>query len=187
MSLQTGIIWERKIYSSLCSEAPALFISQVRYQLMRLKINQVNFYIIDSHRDQIKTDDMQENWKHTCCLQYNLRSLRACSQVSRGKENHGWSVSSSLNTPSFWKKPFHILPCGGQECTKKSSMLLKGKSASYGKQSAQSEDLALFLEQSKLYKPQQKQHWNSPSVMIFSYNKCSSKVRPLRELADEVW
>lgn len=134
MLLRTGIIQERKIYSSFCSEASALFLSQMRYQLMRLKINQVNFYIIDSQRNQMKTDDMQENWKHMCCLQYNLWSLRACSQVSGGKENHGWSVSSSLNTSSFLKKPFHMLPCERQECTKKNSMSLKGKSAFYGKQ-----------------------------------------------------
>lgn len=49
------------------------------------------------------------------------------------------------------------------------------------------EDLALFLEQSKLHKPQQKQHWNSASVMIFFYNKRSSKVMHLREVTDEVW
>lgn len=43
-------------------------------------------------------------------------------------------------------------------------------------ESLQSEDLALYLEQSELSKPQQRQHWISASVMIFSYNKHCSKV-----------
>lgn len=44
----------------------------MRYQLMRLKINQEIFYIIDTHKSQMKTDDVQENWKHTFCLQHSL-------------------------------------------------------------------------------------------------------------------
>lgn len=60
LSQQMDIILERKIHSSFCSEALALFISQMRYQLIRLKINQVNFYIIDFHKNQMKTGDVQE-------------------------------------------------------------------------------------------------------------------------------
>lgn len=59
LSQQTDIILKRKIYSSFCSEALALFISQMRYELIRLKMNQVNFYIIDSHKNQMKTGDVQ--------------------------------------------------------------------------------------------------------------------------------
>jgi len=61
VSQQTGIILERMMYSSFCGKALALFISQMRYELMRLKINQVNFCIIDSQKNQTKTDDVQEN------------------------------------------------------------------------------------------------------------------------------
>lgn len=98
---------------------------------MRLKINQENFYIIDTHKSQMQTNDVQENRKHTFCSQYNL-IINSLLTDTCGKENHGWSGStrgsvSGLNVPTFWKNPFHILPCGGQEWMKKSSMLLKVK------------------------------------------------------------
>lgn len=38
------------------------------YQLMGLKTNQVNFYITDSQKNQMKTDNMQEKQKHENCF-----------------------------------------------------------------------------------------------------------------------
>lgn len=38
------------------------------YQLMELKTNQVNFYITDSQKNQMKTDNVQEKRKHENCF-----------------------------------------------------------------------------------------------------------------------
>lgn len=46
----------------------AQFISQMIYQLMGLKTNQVNFYITDSQKNQMKTDNVQEKRKHENCF-----------------------------------------------------------------------------------------------------------------------
>lgn len=149
----------RERYNTFCSETLALFISQMRYQLMRLRINQVNFYIIDSHKNQMKTDDMQENWKHTCILQYNLVINNLLPSIVWC---HGWSVRTSgslgsLKTPSFSKKPFLFFPVEDRSAQNEVVCYLKVSQhpmRNNKNETAQSEVLALFLEQWKLSKPQ---------------------------------
>lgn len=70
---------------------------------MRLKINQVNFYIIDSYKNQMKTGKVQENRKHTCYLQYNPVINNLLPGIVW---RHDWSVKASglwgsSKTPSF--------------------------------------------------------------------------------------
>lgn len=69
---------------------------------------------------------------------------------------------------------------------KQSSMLLKGKSASYEKQQIETSQSEPSSWSSENFLSHSRSNRETASVIIFFCDKCSSKVMHLRELTDEI-